>query len=90
MNMTHQEVMELKKKHAETKLDLPCNCKAAHHLDLTRPVRSKSECMKAYNKAYRDKHSGMMTCVCGSVFKEISRYTHIKSTRHQEYIAKSV
>ena len=86
--MNHADVMELKRRHAETVPDLPCNCTARTHLDLTRPVRSKSECMKAYNKAYRDKHSGVITCECGAQFKEISKYTHSKSTRHQQYLEK--
>ena len=89
MDLTHDQVMELKKKHAGAVQTLPCECKAKNHLDLTRPVRSKTDCMKAYNKAYRDKHSGMITCVCGATFKEISKYTHSKSTKHQNYLATS-
>lgn len=89
MELTHAEVMELKRKHAEAKQDLPCCCTAKNHLDLTRPVKTKSECMKAYNKAYRDKHSGIMTCGCGAVFREISKYTHIKSARHQAWVTTS-
>jgi hypothetical protein len=85
VDLSHAEVMELKRRHAEAKQELPCCCNAKNHLDLTRPVRTRSECMKAYNKAYRDKHSGMMTCPCGAEFKEISKYTHIKSARHQQW-----
>ena len=86
--MNQAEVMELKRKHAEAK-PTECDCRAKHHLDLTRPVRSRSECMKAYNKAYRDKHSGTITCDCGASFKEISKYTHTKSARHQAWLTTS-
>ena len=55
---------------------------AKNQVDLTRPVRSKTEDMREYNKAYREKHSGYVVCGCGATFKEISKYTHVKTTRH--------
>lgn len=57
-----------------------------HHVDYTRPVKTKSEVMQAYNKAYRDKHSGYVQCGCGSVYKEISKYTHPKCARHVKWL----
>jgi hypothetical protein len=42
--------------------------------------------MREYNKAYREKHSGYVVCGCGATFKEISKYTHVKTSRHIEWV----
>ena len=60
---------------------------ATTEVDLSRPTKTKSEVMQAYNKAYRDKHSGYIQCGCGSVYKEISKYTHPKCARHVKWVA---
>ena len=60
--------------------------KSECHLDLTRPRPSKAEAMQRYNKEYRDNHSGYMTCGCGSVFKEISKYTHKNTAVHKKWL----
>ena len=60
--------------------------KAKNQVDLTQPVKSKAEDMREYNKAYREKHSGYVMCGCGATFKEISKYTHVKTARHVEWV----
>ena len=55
-------------------------------LDFTKPEKTKQERMKEYNKKYREEHSTIVDCKCGAKFKEISKYTHYKTTRHQEYL----
>jgi len=55
-------------------------------VDLTHPVKTKVEIMRAYNKAYREKHSGYVECGCGSVYKQISRYTHPKCAKHISWL----
>jgi hypothetical protein len=55
-------------------------------LDFTRPEKSKQERMKEYNKKYREEHSTMVQCKCGGRFKEISKYTHYKTARHQDFL----
>jgi len=42
--------------------------------------------MKEYNRIYREKHSGYVQCGCGAQFKEISKYTHVKTTRHVKWL----
>jgi len=59
---------------------------ATTEVDLSRPTKTKSEVMQAYNKAYRDRHGGYVQCPCGSVYKEISKYTHPKCARHVKWI----
>lgn len=55
-------------------------------LNFCRPEKTKQERMKEYNKKYREEHSAIVDCKCGAKFKEISKYTHYKTTRHQEYL----
>lgn len=55
-------------------------------LDLTRPILNKQDRMKEYNRKYREEHSNMVHCLCGGTFKEISKYTHYKTTRHQDFL----
>lgn len=46
----------------------------------------RKEFMKEYYAAYRQEHSGYVECDCGSILKEISMYTHIKSKKHINYL----
>jgi len=62
---------------------------AANELDFTHPNRTKVEVMQAYNRAYREKHSGYVQCGCGSVYKEISKYTHPKCAKHVKWVAEN-
>jgi hypothetical protein len=57
-------------------------------LNFCRPEKTKQERMREYNKKYRDEHSEIVECKCGAKFKEISKYTHYKTTRHQDYLVK--
>jgi len=57
-------------------------------LNFCRPEKTKQERMREYNKKYREEHSEMVHCKCGATFKEISKYTHYKTTRHQDYLEK--
>lgn len=57
-------------------------------LNFCRPEKTKQERMREYNKKYREEHSTLVECKCGAKFKEISKYTHYKTTRHQEYLDK--
>lgn len=59
---------------------------AAQEVDLTRPKQSKTQDMKEYNRIYREKHSSYIECGCGSVFKEISKYTHQHTARHTKWM----
>ena len=59
---------------------------AAQEVDLTRPKQSKTQDMKEYNRIYREKHSAFVECGCGSVFKEISKYTHQHTARHKRWL----
>lgn len=63
------------------------NATASRHVDFTTPRKSKSDAMREYNKSYREKHSGYVECPCGAVFKEISKYTHVKTARHVGWMA---
>lgn len=60
--------------------------KSVKHLDLTKPAKTKAESMRDYNKTYREKHSAFVTCGCGAEFKEISKYTHVKTARHINWL----
>jgi hypothetical protein len=57
------------------------------YTDYSHPVKSKTENMREYNRIYREKHSGYVECGCGAQFKEISKYTHVKTARHLKWIA---
>lgn len=59
-------------------------------LDFTRPVLNKQDRMKEYNKKYREEHSNIVHCTCGGTFKEISKYTHTKTARHQDFLSRKV
>lgn len=60
--------------------------RSARHLDLTKVGKTKEETMRDYNKTYREKHSAVVTCGCGAEFKEISKYTHVKTARHLNWL----
>lgn len=55
-------------------------------VDFSVPVLSLQERMKLYNRKYRDEHSQIVHCACGSAFKEISKYTHLKTIAHQKFL----
>jgi hypothetical protein len=61
---------------------------AALNVDFTRPMQSKTESMREYNRLYREKHSGYVNCGCGSIFKAISKYTHSHTARHIRWLQK--
>lgn len=42
--------------------------------------------MQDYNKEYRKKHSNEIMCRCGGIYKSISKYTHLKSQKHLDFI----
>lgn len=61
----------------------------------------RAELRKGYNKKYyennkefckkncsnyRSKHDSYITCECGCIIKEMSKYLHIKSKRHNLFI----
>lgn len=46
----------------------------------------RKEFMKEYYAEYRKEHSGYVQCDCGSVIKEISMWTHVKSNKHIKYL----
>ena len=56
------------------------------YLDFTRPLKTKEERMQDYNKEYRKKHSNEIMCRCGGIYKSISKYTHLKSQKHLDFI----
>ena len=60
--------------------------KAINHFDFTKPAKTKTESMREYNKTYREKHSTTVICGCKAEFKEISKYTHIKTARHMKWL----
>jgi hypothetical protein len=63
---------------------------AKRDVDFTRPIKTKQEVMREYNKAYREKNNSYVACECGSVFKVISKYTHNGTARHQRWVAASL
>ena len=66
-----------------------CDCTMDHsffNLE-TQPPMTKAEKMKEYNLKYRERHSGSMTCQCGAVFREISKYNHLRSKAHLHWEA---
>ena len=66
-----------------------CDCTMEHsfyNLE-TQPPMTKAEKMKEYNLKYRERHSGSMTCQCGAVFREISKYNHLRSKAHLHWEA---
>jgi hypothetical protein len=68
----------------------PCGCEECvarlsktNHIDFTTPKKSPQEKMREYNRRYREKNNGDMTCECGAVIKQISHYTHLRSKKHE-------
>lgn len=51
-------------------------------------TKSHAEKMKDYNKKYRQDHSYEIVCRCGGRYKAISKYTHLKSQRHLDFVEK--
>jgi uncharacterized protein YktA (UPF0223 family) len=56
-------------------------------LDFSYPEVSKEERMRDYNRKYRVAHSNTIECKCGGKFKQISKYTHFKTSKHTNYLA---
>jgi hypothetical protein len=56
--------------------------------ELYRNLEGRKEFHKNYNKMYREKHSFLITCDCGTTYKSISGYSHIKSQKHIAYFQK--
>lgn len=52
------------------------------------PEVSKQEKIRLYNQKYREEHSRVIECACGGRFKEISKYTHVKTRRHYDFVVK--
>lgn len=50
---------------------------------------SRTVWMKKYNKEYRLKHSQEISCLCGSVHRAFSKYSHSKSKMHNNFLAKN-
>lgn len=48
----------------------------------------RKDFMKDYNRNYRIQHSNPVECECGIVYKDISKYAHAKSKRHNAYFEK--
>ena len=55
-------------------------------VNFSMPEISKQEKVRLYNRIYREQHSAVVDCKCGGRFKEISKYTHCKSSRHTKYL----
>lgn len=53
---------------------------------ITKTKKDRAEFMREYNRKYREAHSGIVLCECGAEYKEISKYNHYGSQRHQSYI----
>jgi hypothetical protein len=48
----------------------------------------RKEYHEKYNKMYREKHSGYIDCECGTTYKILSSYSHVKSQKHIAYSQK--
>jgi hypothetical protein len=55
-------------------------------VNLVMPERNIQTRMRKYNETYRLKHSHLVTCACGATFKEISKYSHVKSGVHKTFV----
>jgi len=58
-------------------------------VNLVMPERNRQTRMRKYNETYRLKHSQQITCACGATFKEISKYSHVKSGVHKTFVEKT-
>ena len=61
---------------------------ATNHLDLTyrRKKPSRSEYMAVWRDAHKAQNDEVIECPCGSTFKSISRYTHVGTKKHREWV----
>jgi hypothetical protein len=50
--------------------------------ELYRNLEARKEYHEKYNKMYREKHSGYIDCECGTTYKILSGYSHVKSQKH--------
>jgi len=41
---------------------------------------------KLYNEKYRRTHNEQVICACGNIYREISKYSHVKSRVHKRFI----
>lgn len=57
-------------------------------VNFSAPEISKQEKVRLYNRIYREQHSAVVECKCGGRFKEISKYTHCRSKRHEDFLQK--
>ena len=57
-------------------------------VNFSAPEISKQEKVRLYNRIYREQHSAVVDCKCGGRFKEISKYTHCRSKRHEDFLQK--
>jgi len=53
---------------------------------ITKTKKDRAEFMREYNRKYREAHSDTITCPCGAEYKEISKYNHFGSKKHQDYL----
>lgn len=49
-------------------------------------TEERKEYMKQYNKKYREENDDYILCECGSYYKAISIYSHIKTNKHINYL----
>ena len=50
--------------------------------ELHRNIEAHKHYHDKYNKMYREKHSGYIDCECGTTYKILSGYSHVKSQKH--------
>ena len=46
----------------------------------------RKQYIKEYGEKYREEHSYDIECICGSVIKARSMYSHIKTQKHLSYL----
>lgn len=56
--------------------------------ELYRNLEGHKAYHKNYNKMYREKHSGYIECECGTIYKPLSGYSHVKSQKHIAFTQK--
>ena len=56
--------------------------------ELYRNLDGRKDYHDKYNKMYREKHSGYIECECGTIYKTLSGYSHVKSQKHIAYSQK--
>ena len=56
--------------------------------ELYRNLEGRKAYHKSYNKMYREKHSGYIECECGTIYKPLSVYSHVKTQKHIAFTQK--